>query len=341
MKKLISLALILTLVLTAMSVPALAEGAIKRIGVLQMLNMTEQEYAAIQKARAVSGEMLNEEGAVSAENPYYDGMLDEDPEIVYFNNLDSLVMALDAGQVDAIDLNRSTAEYLCARNDGLTILMDYDVDEVTVLTDFVFNSLLNYDFSMMLLDENQALADELSEAVIAMEDDGTLEALADAYITPALNGEIPAVELPVIEGAETIRVAVTGDLPPMDFVSADGVPTGFNVAVLAELGSRIGKNFELVDTTSDARAVALSSGNVDVVFWSRGSVGVRDMREENVSWQDLFEFEDEEDEAAAEVIDETLVPIVDFERYSDMDTPEGLTVTSNYYHDSMVLVAKR
>ncbi len=340
MKKLVCLTLALMLALTAMSVPALAEGTIKRIGVLKPLNMSEAEFVAIQKLRCEAGEMMNEEGVAVAEHPYYDGMIDENPEIIYFDTLNSMVMALEAGQVDAIDLNRSTAEYLCANNDGLAILMDYDVEEPTVLTDFVYNSLLNCDYALMLTKDNQALADELSDAVIAMEDDGTLAKLADTYISGAINGEIPDAETPVIEGAETIRVAVTGDLPPMDYVSADGEPVGFNEAVLAELSTRVGKNFELVDITADARPVALASGLVDVVFWSRGCMGVKDMLELDVPWQDLFELEDEEDIAMAEKVDQALASELDYEAYGKMDIPDELTITSNYFNDSIVLVAK-
>ena len=50
-------------------------------------------------------------------------------------------------------------------------------------------------------------------------------------------------------------------------VAADGTPVGFNTAVLAELGRRIGLNIELVNIESGARTSALMSGRVDAVFW--------------------------------------------------------------------------
>ena len=108
MRKLIAIVATLAM-LCAVLTPGLAEGTIKRIGTLQMLNMSERDYAAVQKLRAVAGEMLNEEN-IPAENPYYDGMLDENHEIIYFDSLNDMIMALDANQIDAIDLNRSTAE---------------------------------------------------------------------------------------------------------------------------------------------------------------------------------------------------------------------------------------
>ena len=339
MKKAIVILATLVLLSAALT-PALAEGAIKRIGTLQMLNMTEAEYADVQKVRAVAGEMMNECG-IPAGNPYYEGMIDENPEIVFFDSLNDMVMALESNQIDAIDLNRSTADYLCANNDGLKILMDYSDAEDTVLTGFVFNSLLSFDFSLMLPEASQALADELSQVLTAMEDDGTLDQLAEKYIEGALNGEVPAAEMPVIDGAETLRVAVTGDLPPMDYVSPDGRPAGYNVAVLAELSGRIGKNIELVPITAAARAMALASNQVDAVFWSRSSTDVRKALESGASWRDMFEPEDEEDEAMLEKIEQTLVPAMDYDRYADKDIPEGLVVTERYYSDCIVLVAKK
>ena len=338
MNRILTIIITLVLICTALT-PALADGAIKRIGTLQMLNMSEQDYAAVHKLRSVAGEMLNESG-IPATNPYYDGMLDENPEIIFFNSLNDMIMALNSNQIDAIDLNRSTADYLCDRNDNLMILMDYSDAEETILTDFVFNTLLSFDFSLMLPEANQALADELSEVLVAMEEDGTLDDLAAAYIDGE-SDEAPAAEPTVVEGAETLRVAVTGDLPPMDFVTADGQPAGYNVAVLAELGQRIGRNIEFVPINASARAMALASNQVDVVFWSRSCMATQTVIDGDLDWKMMFETEDEEDEAMLQKIDEMLMPAFDYENYNSKDIPQGLVATERYYSDCIVLVAKK
>lgn len=282
---------------------------------------------------------MNEDG-IPAEHPYYDGMLDENPEVIYFDNLNDMIMALNSNQIDAIDLNRSTADYLCDRNENLTILLDYSDAEDTVLTDFVFNSLLSFDFSLMLTEANQALADEISEVLVAMEEDGTVDALAATYIE-GKNGEPPVAELTAIDGAETLRVAVTGDLPPMDYVTADGQPAGYNVAVLGEVGRRIGRNIEFVPINASARAMALSSKQVDMVFWSRSCMAALTVIDNNLDWKMLFEPEDEEEEAMLEKIDEMLIPSFDYIKYSTKDVPTGLINTERYYSDCIVLVAKK
>ena len=103
-----------------------------------------------------------------------------------------------------------------------------------------------------------------------MKEDGTLQKLIDEYIIKASDGGEPvAIAFEKFEG-DPIRIAVTGSLPPMDYVAADGTFAGFNTAVLAEIGKRLQKNIELVQVDSIGRALALSEGTVDVVFWTRG-----------------------------------------------------------------------
>ena len=101
-----------------------------------------------------------------------------------------------------------------------------------------------------------------------MKSDGSLDKLVADYITNVDMKNPPKVEIPMTEGADTIKVGVTGDLPPLDLVLADNSPAGFNTAMLAEVAKRAGKNIELVQIESGARATALNSKQIDVIFWA-------------------------------------------------------------------------
>ena len=57
----------------------------------------------------------------------------------------------------------------------------------------------------------------------------------------------------------------------MDFVAANGKAAGFNIALLTEIANRAQVNFEIVQIESGSRPMALSSGKVDAVFWTRSS----------------------------------------------------------------------
>ena len=72
--------------------------------------------------------------------------------------------------------------------------MDYEAED-NVLTDFVFNTMMGFDFSLMLPESKQELADELSEALDSIEEDA-LDALAETYIADAIEGEFPPLKCP-------------------------------------------------------------------------------------------------------------------------------------------------
>ena len=60
---------------------------------------------------------------------------------------------------------------------------------------------------------------------------------------------------------------MTGDIPPLDYVDAGGMPAGYNTALLAEIGRLLHVNINLVSGEAGARAAALKSGRVDAVLW--------------------------------------------------------------------------
>ena len=73
-----------------------------------------------------------------------------------------------------------------------------------------------------------------------------MQAIIARYM--AVNGAPESIPFETFEGAETIRVAVTGDLPPIDYVAADGKAAGFNTALLAEIAKRLKDSITLIGT---------------------------------------------------------------------------------------------
>ena len=205
----------------------------------------------------------------------------------FYENFNSMQMALSSKNIDSIQVYGSVAKYMTANNPDFVISEEQTVQLVD-------------DFCCAVRKEDTDLKNSFDEAIDSMKDDGTLDVLINRYV--ANTTETPqAVEIEKIDGAETIKVGVTGDLPPLDLVLPDGTPAGFNTAVLSEISRRIGKNIELVQVDSGARAAALVSGQVDVIFW-------------------------------------VVVPADDSNRPKDFDTPEGVELTEPYYQDVVVNV---
>lgn len=174
----------------------------------------------------------------------------------YYDNLAAMLLALDAGEIDVIPMTRPVAEYLIAQNPSLRIS---GVIGMSVEVGYVFGFLNDA--------KGQALREKFNEALSVIRSVGRLDKLKAKYLVNP-GAKVPeVVKFPLFPDGETLRVAVTGDVPPLDYTTADGKAAGFNTALLAEIGKHLGCNIELVQVETAARVPALASGRADVVFW--------------------------------------------------------------------------
>ena len=177
-----------------------------------------------------------------------------DVETVEYSNLSTALMDLESGKIKSISLEECIAKYVAAHNEN--IIAEISSSDRT-------------NFSMMTMNTNTEVYDILNNAIKAMKEDGTLDALIENELKAYIESDPEAKDLPHFDGARTIKVGVTGDLPPMDFVASNGKAAGFNIALLAEIANRAQVNIELVQIETGSRPMALSSGKVDAVFWSK------------------------------------------------------------------------
>ena len=174
----------------------------------------------------------------------------------FFDTFNSLISALSSGIIEGIETDEFVANYVFSHMDGFTRYQPDEVPEYQV------------GYSMLLREEDTELRDRISDTISEMKKDGTVDALKERYIDDCIAGEEPEAVVPEeIEGADMLRVAVTGDRPPMDYFSDAGEPIGFNTALVSEVGRRLGMNVEFVSIDTAARALTLESGMSDVVFW--------------------------------------------------------------------------
>jgi ABC-type amino acid transport substrate-binding protein len=179
--------------------------------------------------------------------------LDANINIAYVDSLTDGLLMLRSGKVDYLMAMRFTARYLAQRNNDLVI---YGSEDTSYSTHIIFNP-----------DKQTQLA-QVNAAIRAMQADGTLDKLIRQWITDLPVGKEPSSEkIPVIQGAETVKMGISGDEPPLDYIAADGIPSGFNVAVLSEIGRRANLNIKLVTVNSNARFAALQSGKIDAFLW--------------------------------------------------------------------------
>lgn len=233
MKKILCAALLLVFAGTACA---------ETIGVLSRLNISPQEFQAFLIER------YSQQIRKAAKN------LKQNISCSYYVSMSEMLMALNAGKIDAMLLPECAADY---------VLREYPNAESQGFLNA--NGLMG--LTMGFRDDSKELCDKVNAALAEMAKDGTSSILVRRYITGAESANPKPAKFDKFDDAPTLNVAVTGDLPIIDYVDAGGDAAGFNTALLAELGRRLRMNINIIQIDAGARASALISGRVDCVFW--------------------------------------------------------------------------
>ena len=232
MKKIFTAALLLLL---CVNYSFAAERRVITLGILSKMNSTEEKFTEVWKRTfAPDNEAL-------------------EIRVKFYDTLSAMQMALNAGEIAQMVLPDAIAKYVLAKNP--------DYEAALVLR----SSGMGLAFGFR--GDDTELQKDFNRALTYMRNNWILAAIEGVYLASP-NGEEPApVKFRKFDDAQSIKVAVTGDLPPIDFIAPDGTPAGFNTAVLAEIGMFLKKNIELVNVDTGARTAVLASGRADVVFW--------------------------------------------------------------------------
>ncbi len=220
-----------------------ASASVVRVGVLSKLNTDEGDFTGfIRTERLWKG--LNNHSS--------------DDIIVFYDSILSMLLSMNAGDLEEIELPEIVGSYVISNRP------DYKIS-CTIKTQPEY---LAFGF---LKDKGEGLRDKFNEALAAVKADGTLDAMKKRYLVT--DGETESAVFEKFSGADTIRVAVTGDLPPIDYIASNGRAAGFNTALIAEIAKRLKVNVRLVYTNTGARAASLMAGRSDVVFWYQVTEG--------------------------------------------------------------------
>ena len=186
----------------------------------------------------------------------------------FYDSLSLMQMALSRGDIDEMILPDFVAEYLMKVNKFYTPCCISNSGRMSLCFGFMKN--------------RKKLADLWNTALRSMKNDYTLSGLFQKYvknfppdesydyiygISKRQRTNEGRIRFDSFPNAPTVKVAVTGDLPPVDFVAEDGRPSGYSTAVLAEIGRRLKMNIEILQVDTASRTSALFTGRADVVFW--------------------------------------------------------------------------
>ena len=227
-------------VLIALSSASAASVSKVNIGFLSRLNISEEDFRRIIQHRQGAAQWRT----LSKSH--------DDYGVQFYDTMTAMIMALSREDVNEIALPEVIGDYLIDHNNSL-------------VPSCISRSNVSLGLAFGFKKSDAALAEKFNNALRAIKEDWTLSALQGSYIYN--KAVMRPVKFDTFKGAKTVKVAVTGDLPPIDYIDEAGRPAGFNAALLAELGRRMKVNMKLLNINAGARTAALVSGRADVVFW--------------------------------------------------------------------------
>ncbi|MBN1486556.1 MAG: transporter substrate-binding domain-containing protein [Anaerolineae bacterium] len=128
-----------------------------------------------------------------------------------------------------------------------------------------------------------ALQEQLNGVIEGLQDSGVVDTLAEEYlggeVIDAESSETEAVTGPVWEKVLSegkLVVGTSADYPPFEFINEDNEFDGFDMALIKEIGNRLGVEVELQDIAFDGLIAALKAGQIDAIIAAMSATPDRD-----------------------------------------------------------------
>ncbi len=227
--------------------------------------------AAVESLDDLAGERIGVQSGTTGET-YANENVPEGAEVVAFGDTDGLFGALESGDIAGILQDLPVNAGRVAEDDTVTVVETYPTDE-------------QYGFAV---ETDSELKAELDEALAAVREDGTYDALYEKYFPQDGAEAGPGPDPSDVEGARTLTVCSDIPYAPMEFEGEGprGLPyTGFDIDLMDAMAATMDAKLEVIDSDFDGILGNLAAGTCDVVA---SSVTITDEREEEVDFTEPY-----------------------------------------------------
>ena len=259
MKKLLALVLVLVMAFTMVGCASKSTaGTIKTLK-----DLTDKKV----------GVAIGQTGAIYFKGDVEDGVYGDAVVEEYNDGIDA-VQALLQDKIDAVIVDNEPAKVFVADNaDALTILETAYTEE---------------DYAIAVAKENTELTAKINEAIKALKEDGTLQAIKDYYIGK-VDGSAPYTSPEGITYDGKLIMATNAEFPPYEFYGkdADGnsVVMGVDADFARAICDKMGKELVIEDMAFDSIIAAVQSGKAD---FAAAGMTVTEDRLKNIDFTDSY-----------------------------------------------------
>ncbi|HQJ12335.1 MAG TPA: transporter substrate-binding domain-containing protein [Anaerolineae bacterium] len=190
----------------------------------------------------------------------------KDSDVSHYERAELAIADLKNGRIDVVAMDYFAAKAYIAQG-GVTMALE--------------QNLSGENMAIAVRDGSSRLQTQLNTVVQQMWDDGTIEKLAETYlggetVAEETEEEITDAEWEAIVAAGKLVVGTSADYPPFEFINEQNDFDGFDIAVIREVGKRLGLTVELKDISFDGLIAALKAGQIDAIIAAMSATPERD-----------------------------------------------------------------
>ncbi|MBQ4486426.1 MAG: transporter substrate-binding domain-containing protein [Oscillospiraceae bacterium] len=186
-----------------------------------------------------------------------------------YNKYSDAVQALKQGKIDAVIIDSDTANVFVSKNQDVTILTEGFADE---------------EYAIALNLENDALLEDINDALEDLKEDGTLKAIKDFYDSENAGTNPYTSPADANRSKGKLVMATNAEFPPYEFREGDKI-TGFDVDMMTAVCDKLGYELQIDDMAFESVIPAVQSGKADVGV---AGLSVTPDREKNVKFSDSY-----------------------------------------------------
>ena len=187
-----------------------------------------------------------------------------DVECQYYDDVSSMLLALQNGVIDAMVTDLPVAQLSMARQPGLAI----------------FPESIAPDSYGLGLPKDSPLTDQISAILEGYEADGTLDALAEKWM--GADESVKQLEMEDYDAPNgVLRYAHVSTSEPMSYVGANGASMGYEVELVYLIAKELGMELEITQGNFTGVMAMLQSGQADIIS---GSISITEERRESIDF---------------------------------------------------------
>lgn len=193
-----------------------------------------------------------------------------DAEVLRFNNGRDAVLALRAGEIDAVMLDDAPAKVFVGEFGDIAILEEAYADE---------------EYGIAVSKDNPELLQKINEALSKLQSEGVIDQIVEAWIEGGETESAYDGQTKEAYAGGSLLMVTNAEFPPYESRLEDGTIVGIDVDIMRAICDELDMELRVEHTSFDSLIASVQRGTADAAM---AAMTITEERLEQVSFSDIY-----------------------------------------------------